>query len=406
MLRRAYRFRLEPDDRQAIQLAQFAGACRWVWNQALVEQKCRLEFGQRTAGYAEMCRWITAWRHNPDTSWLYDVHVHVLQQKLKDLARAFDDYFRKAQDPLQRGFPYFKKRGDGDRFRYPINIKAEIGTDGWGRVWLPKIGWVRYRASRQLEGTIAQATVMRDGDNWFVSIQTEREAPEPATSLLAPVGLDLGIARFATLSDGTVIEPLNRFSRSRQRIARCQKQLARKKKGSRNRAKQRRRLAALHRKVRRARQDFLHQVSTAIARRYGLVAMERLSVRRLSASARGTIDAPGRNVKAKAGLNRSILDQGWYKFRVLLDYKLAERGGQLILVEPKYTSQRCAACGHIEADNRKSQTVFLCLSCGHRAHADLNASTNILTAAGHAVEACGGIGHGPPIEAGTCREAG
>ena len=404
--RKAFRFRVEPDGEQRGALAQFAGARRWVWNQALAENKRRLDAGERTASYAEMCRWITAWRHDEANPWLADIHVHPLQQGVRDLARAFADFFRKAGDAAKKAFPRFKKRGDGDSFRYPMSVKAEVASDGWGRVWLPKIGWLRYRASRAIAGRIAQATVVREGAHWFVSIQTEREVATPAPSSLPAVGLDLGVARFATLSDGTVIAPLAAFSRARRQVARAQRKLARKQKGSKNRAKQRRRLGTLRRRERRARQDFLHKTSTALARRFGVVVMEDLAVRAMSASAAGTLEAPGRQVKAKAGLNRSILDQGWHQFKVLLGYKLAERGGELMLVNPSFTSQRCAACSHTEAGNRESQAMFVCISCGHHDHADHNAARNILVAAGRAVQACGGIGPEPPHEAGTHREAG
>ncbi len=411
--RKAFRFRIEPTGEQRRALAQFAGARRWVWNHALAENKRRLEAGERTASYGEMCRWITAWRHDETTPWLADIHVHPLQQGVKDLHRAFKDYFRKAGDAAKKAFPRFKKKGDGDGFRYPMSVKAELSPDGWGRVWLPKVGWLRFRASRPIAGTIAQATVVREGEHWFVSIQTEQEVVAPAPSDLPAVGLDLGVARFATLSDGTPVEPVHAFARARRRVARAQRALARKQKGSKNRAKQRRRLGKLRRRERRVRQDFLHKASTTIARRFGTVVMEDLAVKQMSASAAGTVEAPGTNVKAKAGLNRAILDQGWHQFKVLLDYKLAERGGMLVLVNPSFTSQRCAACGHTEAGNRKSQAVFVCRSCGHTEHADLNAARNILAigqggsvTAGHAVQACGGIGREPPDEAGTHREAG
>ena len=120
---------------------------------------------------------------------------------------------------------------------------------------------------------------------------------------------------------------------------------------------------------------------------------------RMSRSAKGTAQKPGSRVRQKAGLNRAILDQGWGKLRTLLAYKLEERGGKLVLVDPKYTSQRCSECGHTSADSRKGQAVFVCVACGHAQHADLNAARNLTLAAGHAAKACGGIGHRPPCEA-------
>jgi putative transposase len=400
LIRKAYRFRMEPTSAQIVTLARFAGACRWAWNEALVEQKRRLEAGERVAGYAELCRWITGWRHAPSTKWLAEIHVHPVQQKLKDLERAFRDYFRKPGDRAKRNIPRLKVKGVQDSFRYPIGIRAEILSNGWGQVWLPKIGWVRYRASRAIEGRIAQATIVREGVHWFVSIQTERELVV-SERREAQVGIDLGVARFATLSDGNVFNSPHAYMRQAPRLARLQRQLARKERGSANWKKHVRKVARLRRRERRIRNDFLHQVSAAIARHYGRVVIEDLKVSRMTRSAKGTRDKPGQGVRAKAGLNRVILDQGWSTFRRLLAYKLVERGGQLIAVDSKHTSQRCLQCGYVHANNRKSQAVFACRACGYVENADLNASRNILKAAGLVASACGGIGHEPPVEAGT-----
>jgi putative transposase len=403
--RRAFRFRLEPDGAQRQKLARFGGAARWVWNRALAEQKRRLEAGERTAGYAEMCRSLTEWRHSPETPWLAEVHVNPLQQTLKDLDRAVRDSFRPGTDPARKRFPRFRKKSAGDHFRYPASVKTRVRPDGWAEVWLPKVGWVRYRSSRPIEGRIAQATLSEEGEQWFVSIQTEREVPEPAASEQPPVGIDLGVVRFATLSDGSYFEPLAPFKRGARQLARAQRRLSRKHKGSKNWRKQQRRVARLRRAEGRARLDFLHKTSTTIAKNHGVVVLEDLSVGQMSRSARGTPQEPGKNVRQKAGLNRSILDQGWGMFRALLAYKLAERGGRLVLVEAAYTSQRCSECGHTCPENRKGQALFCCAQCGYSAHADHNAARNILEAAGHAVQACGGKGHRPPDEAGTRGEA-
>lgn len=235
----------------------------------------------------------------------------------------------------------------------------------------------------------------KDGEHWFVAIQTERDVTEPTPNDANPVGIDLGVARFATLSDGQVFEPVHAFKRLSRKLARAQRKLARKQKFSANWKKQRRRIAKLRRRERNARQDYLHKVSTTIAKTHGVVVMEDLRIRNMTASAKGTVDAPGTNVTAKSGLNRSILDQGWYDFRVKLASKLARRGGRLILIPPQQTSRTCSACGHIDAANRPTQARFC---CGHAAHADLNAARNILNSA------CGGIGQQPPDEAGTRQE--
>lgn len=403
--RKAYRFRLEPNGSQRRQMARAAGSARWAWNQALAEQKRRLDAGEPLASYAEMCRWLTGWRYDPATAWLEDVHSQPLQQRLKDLARALADAFLPEEHPAKKDFPKFRKKHKDHSFRYPQSVKAEVRSDGWGCVWLPKIGWVPYRASRPIEGEICQATISLEGGHWFVSIQTEREIADPTPDETSPVGIDLGVARFVTLSDGTVFEPLNAFKHIRRRVARAQRKLARKQKCSANWKKQKRRIAKLRRQERNVRMDYLHKTSTTIAKNHGLVVMEELPIKNMSRSAKGTIEAPGKNVKAKAGLNRSILDQGWGCFRGMLATKLAMRGGRLILVPPPYTSQMCSTCGHVDGDNRPTQARFCCVGCGFSEHADLNAARNILKAAGHAVSACGGIGRQPPVEAGTQGEA-
>jgi putative transposase len=165
------------------------------------------------------------------------------------------------------------------------------------------------------------------------------------------------------LSDGTAFEPLGAFKRIAGRVARLQRKLSRKHKGSKNWKKQKRRLARLRQAEGRARLDFLHKTSTTIAKNHGVVVLEDLAVRQMSRSAMGSALEPGRNVRAKAGLNHSILDQGWGTLRALLSYKLEQRGGRLVLVDPKYTSQRCSECGHVCAENRPSQAVFCYVAC-------------------------------------------
>jgi putative transposase len=163
-----------------------------------------------------------------------------------------------------------------------------------------------------------------------------------------------------------------------RRRRKAQKVLARHKRGSRRYAKQRARLARLQARAARIRRDWLHRASTDIVARFGVVVIEALSIRNMTASARGTVEEPGRNVRAKAGLNRSILAQGWYAFEAMLAYKLEARGGMLVKVPAAYTSQTCSACGSVDAISRESQAAFVCVTCGYREHADVNAAINIL----------------------------
>lgn len=393
MVQRAFKFRLKPTDEQAQTMARQAGCARFIWNALLAETKRRLDAKEKRLNYAGMCQFITKLRGSEETAWLAECHVHTQQQKARDLDRALSDCFRK-----KKGFPKFKKKGFGDSFRYPSSIKVDQS-----RVWLLKIGWVRYWNSRPVVGTIKQATVTKRGKHWFVSILGEIERAIPAANDNAAVGIDLGVARFATLSDGTFYEPLNAFRKIEKRLRIEQQRLARTVKGSSNRKKQAAKVARLQVRAADARNDHLHKVSTAIAKSHGVVVMEDLSIGTMSKSAAGTVEQPGRNVRAKAGLNKSIRDQGWYAFRVMLGWKLAERGGRLILVNPRNTSRTCPVCGTVSAGSRPSQAVFRCVSCGHEAHADHNAAINIL-AAGQAASACGSNA-AVASEAGTNLEA-
>jgi len=368
----AFRYELRPDGQQERQMRRLAGACRFVYNRALALQKERLEAGEKKLGYAGLCQLLTEWRHSPETTWLAAAPVHPLQQSLKDLERAYANFFAK-----RAGFPRFKKKGWHDSFRYPDPKQIKLAQVN-SRLFLPKLGWVRYRNSRDVLGAVKNVTVSCLCGKWYVSIQTVREVAPPRLTGGA-VGVDMGIARFATLSDGTFYAPLNSFRRHECALRKAQQALSRKVKFSRNWKKAKARVQKIHARIANARRDFLHKVSTAISQNHAMVCIEDLRVRRMSRSAAGTADAPGRNVRAKSGLNKSILDQGWFEFRRQLTYKLAWRGGWLVVVPPQNTSRTCPRCGHVSADNRPTQARFRCVACGGEENADLVGAINILS---------------------------
>jgi putative transposase len=191
----------------------------------------------------------------------------------------------------------------------------------------------------------------------------------------------------AAFSDDTpsVTGP-NSFKRIQTKLANAQRKLARKIKFSANWKKQKAKITRIHSRVANARKGFLHMLSTDIAKSHGVVKIEKLQVRNMTKSAKGTVEAPGRNVAQKSGLNRSILDQGWSMFATMLRYKLAERGGQLVEVPAPYTSQGCAECGVIDKASRKDRDHFECVACGHTDCADHNAARNIHQASALAAE--------------------
>ena len=235
----------------------------------------------------------------------------------------------------------------------------------------------------------------------FVSIQTKREVEQPIPQGCA-VGIDMGVARFATLSDSTFCAPLNIFKRHEAAFRRAQQSMSRKVRFRNNWKKAKARVQKIHSRTGNARRDFLHKTSTAISKNHAMVCIEDLQVRNISRSAAGTTEAPGRNVRARSGLNKSILDQGWFEFRRQLDYKLAWNGGWLVAVPPQNTSRTCPCCGHVSADNRQTQAQFLCVDCGFEENADVVGAINVLRA-GHARFACEVSGAAMPPAAGTHR---
>jgi len=377
----AFKFELMPNGEQAHSMRRFAGSCRFVFNKALALQKERYEQGEKKLGYAGLCKLLTQWRNNStDTAWLSDAPIHPLQQTLKDLERAYANFFAKRAD-----FPRFKKKGQSDSFRYPDPKQIKLDQAN-SRIFLPKLGWLRYRNSRDVLGMVKNVTVSASGGKWFVSIQTEREVEQPIPQGDA-VGIDMGVARFATLSDGTYYTPLNSFKRHQDRLRKAQQAMSHKVKFSNNWKKEKSRIQKIHSRIGNARRDYLHKTSTAISQNHAMVCIEDLQVRNMSKSAAGSTEKPGRNVRAKSGLNKAILDQGWFEFRRQLDYKLAWNGGWLVAVPPQYTSRTCPCCGHVSADNRKTQAQFLCVECGFEENADLVGAINVLRA-GHARFAC------------------
>ncbi|MGC1953597.1 MAG: transposase [Gammaproteobacteria bacterium] len=331
-------------------------------------------------GFADSCKLLTLWKQSDEYGFLADINAQVLQQALKDLDRAYANLFAGRAEP-----PTFRKKFLDDSFRFPQGFKVE-----GNRVYLPKIGWVSFWKSRDIEGTIKNVTVSRRGEHWYVSFQVEIEMPDPLHPSDSAIGIDMGLATFAAFSNGQRLLPLNSFRQTEAKLAKEQRKLSRKVKFSHNWIKQKRRVNRVHQRIANLRHDFLHQHSTEISQNHAVIVVEDLRVSNMSRSAKGTGDEPGRNVAAKSGLNKAILDQGWGRFRTLLDYKQLWRGGMVIAVPPQYTSQTCAECGHVSPENRVVQALFSCVACGHTDHADVNAARVILAVGlTESLNACG-----------------
>lgn len=325
--------------------------------------------------------------------WLRAAPSHILQQTLKDLDKAcrthgtFKVRWRcKARWPVS--------------FRFPAGnlITVERLNRKWGRAKLPKLGWVTFRWSRPLGGKIRSATVSRKAGHWYISFLVEDGVLIPKHHAGTPVGIDRGVVIAATTSTGDFHDRRFATAGEKTRYRRLAQRLARSKKGSAN---QRKTIAAMGRLMGRVtdrRGDFCNWTARRIADRHSVVALENLRTKNMTASAKGTLAEPGRQVRQKAGLNRAILDKGWHRFELALRNAARTTGTTVVLVNPAFTSQTCNRCREVDAKSRESQAVFACTACGYRDHADVNAAKNILSAAGHAMPACGDLAGGRSVK--------
>ena len=377
-IRKAYKFRLKTNDAIDQKFWLFAGHCRFVWNYFWQINQNRLSQGQKIMRYQEMDYWSKLLKDSDKYNFLAEAQAHIIQQKLKDLDKAYMDAFDKKQ-PNKR-MPKKRKKQLHSSFRFPQAQQFEINNR---RVKLPKIGWVGFHKSQEIAGKPKNITISHKSGHWYMSVQVEVEVTQRDIANDTAIGIDVGIAKFATcatVNSDCIYEPKNSFRSIEAKLAKEQRKLKHKKKFSNNWLKQKRRIQNLHLKAANIRNDHLHKVSTEICKNHAMIFIEDLKVSNISKSAKGTQDKHGKNVKAKSGLNKSILDQGWYKFRNQLEYKSHWQGGVVVAVEPRYTSQTCSKCGNKAKESRLTQSSFVCVNCGFEVNADVNAARNVLAA--------------------------
>jgi transposase len=318
----------------------------------------------------------------------------VQQQALKDFAQAMANFFagthrrptwRKAG--LHEGFRIVGARGRAWKVR-----RLSRRT---GEVRVPKVGWVRFRWSQPVPPDVKSFRVTRDrAGRWHVAFAAVPD-PVPAPGNGTAVGVDRGVAVSAVLSTGQTFTVPGLTPGEAERLERLLRRLARAKRGSNRRARVKVAIARLKARETDRRKDWVEKTSTSLARRFDVIAVEDLNIAGMTRSARGTLDVPGTGVRAKAGLNRGILANGWGRLVTRLEHKAP---GRVVRVDPRYTSQTCKACGHRAPGNRESQAVFRCVACGHQANADVNAARNIKdTAVGRTVAARGGGAVARPV---------
>jgi putative transposase len=377
VIRKAFRYRVYPTADQQARLARWDSALRFLWNLAHEQRlmglaRCNGEKRYPTA--FDQINELTCLRK--ELPWLADVPRDVSAQLLVELDKAWQRCFKK----LGRA-PRWKRRGV-DVMGFCESHPRKWRLDG-STIRFPKLGNLRAAIHRPLEGTPKTCTLVRDGDQWFASISCEIEVPDPAPRHEPRVALDRGVVNAVADSDGRLVVNPKHFAAAMKRLARAQRNVSRKKKGSKNREKAKFRVMRMHRKARRQREHFVHGLSATYSKSHGTVVVEKLQI--------------GNMVKANRGLARGILDSGWGMLVSQLKYKMAWSGGQVIEVPAAYSSQTCSTCGVVDSASRKTQSEFVCTSCGHVDHADLNAAKVLLTRANRS----GLPGEGSPL--GTLR---
>ncbi|MFZ1947109.1 MAG: transposase [bacterium] len=377
------RFRMYPTRAQEVLLLQQCGHARYVWNLALEQ---RLMWAPRkgpTPNLAEQNRQLTEAR--AAFGWLAAGSVTVQQQALRDHDQAWRNFWGGTHDR-----PTWRKRGRSEGFRIvgAQALRVEPLYRRWSHVNIPKVGWVRFKRSRALPDATSYRVRRDRSGRWHIAFAAVPEAiPTPGTGEV--VGLDRGVAAAVTLSTGEMTSPAGLRPKEAERLLRLQRRLARARRGSTRRGNLKTQIARMKARETDRRKDWVEKTSTGLARRFDLIRVEDLNVKGMTRSAKGTLDAPGRNIRAKAGLNRGILAAGWGRLVARLEQKAP---GRVEKVNPAYTSQTCNACGHVDKDSRKNQAEFVCTACGRQANADVNAARNIRDrepAAGRAVAARG-----------------
>jgi putative transposase len=378
------RFRLLPTPEQEQALLGHCRDARFVWNLA-VEQQQYWQPGRTAPGYLEQCGQLTEAR--AEYAWLRAGSQTVQQQALRDFAQAMQNFFNGTHRR-----PRWRKAGVHEGFRQ-VAVKprhVERVNRSFGRVWVPKVGWVRLRLSRPVPEGVKSYRVTRDrAGRWHVAFA---HIPDPIAGPgdCSVVGIDRGVVVSAALSTGELLHVPSLTPGESKRLKVLQQRLARCKRGSNHRTQTKRAIAKLKARERDRRKDWVEKTSTDLVRRFDVIRVEDLDVRAMTRSARGAVEQPGVRVAQKRGLNRAINGSGWGELVARLQHKAFGRVEQ---IPAAYTSQRCSACGHVAPGNRKSQAVFECESCdAGRCNADVNAARNI--AAGRAVTARGDLAAG------------
>jgi len=370
-----------------VALAACVDAHRELYNAALQERrdawshgKTRINYGGQSAQLSE----IRAVR--PDQAvWSFSSQ----QATLRRLNKAFAGFFRRVKSAtpgVKAGYPRFKGKARFDSVQWPKDGDGARWLPDEKRVFLQGIGQVKVEVHRQVLGRVKTIQVKRQGRRWMLVLSCDDVPATPLPAAGRQGGIDVGIASFATTSDGEHIDNPRWARTAGDRLTVAQQRLQRAGRGGKNRHAKRETVAARHRKIAHQRKDFHHKQARYLVESYDVLVVEDLQIANMVRRAKPVPDAeqPGQHLangaRAKSGLNRSISDAGWGAFLNVLRAKAEDAGRVVIEVDPRHTSDGCENCGHAARENRVTQAEFVCQSCGHRAQADEHAARNLLRA--------------------------
>ena len=388
-MRKTFKYRIYPTKAMEKKLFFVLNRCRELYNAALSERRDAYKYAKKSVTYNQQANDLPEIKHEIRPEY-EEIASHVLQDVLKRLDKAFQNFFRRIKEGQTPGYPRFQGRNRYDSFTYP-------DIAGWKlpeserpllekkarnvKLTLSKMGSITLRLHRPLEGTIKTVTIKREVDHWFVCFSCELVELEKLPVSYEEVGIDLGVSHLATLSNGEMIEHPRYYRKAKKTLEQRQQALSRKKRGSHRRDRARKLVARAHRKVRNQRQDYHHKASRSLVNRYQLLVFEDIQTINLVRKPKSKQDAETgqylpNGAAAKGGLNKSILDAGWGSFVAMCSYKAACASRILIKVDPKYTSQICSRCG--TGRKKTLEERWHSCDCGAELDRDVNAAVNIL----------------------------
>lgn len=383
MERKAYKFRLYPAKQQEQTLFWTLSRCRELYNAALAERKEAYRVAGKSISYYEQKRDLPEIKKDIREEY-QNIHSQVLQDVLLRLEKAFKTFFRRLKNGENPGYPRFQGRNRYDSFTYPQGGYAVDVHEKRATLILSKIGAIKIKLHRNIEGQIKTCTIKHEAGQWYAIFSCEVERPEPLPEVESEVGIDLGITHFAALSDGTFIESPRYYRKAQADLKRKQRALSRKKRESHRREKARRHVAKAHRKVANQRRDFQHQQASKLVQKHQVLVFEDLHLTNLVRRPKSKQDEDGNSLPngaaSKGGLNKSLLDNGLSQFVQIVTYKAASAGRQVCTIDPKNTSQICSACGKKGPKKDLSERLYICIHCGIVLDRDTNAAINIHTA--------------------------